>query len=70
MSATFGSSRLSSNLEPMLESEIQNLLGSIKVRTQGIKATLKRHKSTIMIDSPESNDKTSEVAIELPNMTG
>ena len=33
LSATFGSSLMQSSLEPMLESEIQNLLGSIKVRT-------------------------------------
>ena len=43
---------------PILEFEISNLLGSIKVRASGIKATLKKTKSSLAPspDETESND--------------
>lgn len=43
---------------PILEFEISNLLGSIKVRASGIKATLKRTKSSLAPspDDSEGND--------------
>lgn len=53
-------------MEPLLESEISNLLGSIKIRASDIKATLQKHKTKILTTDDKKEPDIYQV-YEEPN---
>ena len=47
-------------MQPLIESEIQKLLGNIKVRTSSIKETLKKQKDVIISDGKPEEEADAE----------